>query len=48
MDEIFMNFKDQHHFLDNICFLRIHSANKAFQIMVKTPDKVHFKFLNWS
>ena len=37
MDEIFMNFKDQNHFLNYICFIFIHFANKAFQITVKTP-----------
>ena len=45
MDEIFMTFKDQNHFLNYICFIFIHLANKAFQTTVKTPDVVHFEFL---
>ena len=45
MDEIFMTFKDQNHFLNYICFIFIHLANKPFQTTVKTPDVVHFKFL---
>ena len=36
MDEIFMNF------------IFIHLANKTFQITVKTPDVVHFEFLDLS
>ena len=48
MDEIFMNFKDQNHFLNYICFIFIHLANKTFQITVKTPDVVHFEFLDLS
>ena len=52
MDEIFMTFKDQNHFLNYICFIFIfifiHLANKAFQITVKTPDVVHFEFLDLS
>ena len=35
MDKIFMNFKDQNNFLNFICFIFIHLANKAFQITVK-------------
>ena len=45
MDEIFMNYKDQNHFLNYISFIFIHLANKAFQITVKTPDVVHNEFL---
>ena len=45
MDEIFMNFKDQNHFLNYICFIFIHLANKAFQTTVKTPNVAHFEFL---
>ena len=30
MDEIFMTFKDQNHFLNYICFIFIHLANKTF------------------
>ena len=45
MDEIFMTLKDQNHFLNYICFIFIHLANKAFQATVKTPDVVHFEFL---
>ena len=48
MDEIFMTFKDQNYFLKYICFIFIHLANKAFQITVKTPDVVHFEFLDLS
>ena len=48
MDEIFLNFKDQNHFLNYISFIFIHLANKAFQITVKTPDVVHFEFLDLS
>ena len=43
-----MNFKDQNHFLNYICFIFIHLANKAFQITVKTPDVVYFEFLDLS
>ena len=46
MDEIFMNFKDQNHFLNYICFIFIHLANKAFQITVKISDVIHFEFLD--
>ena len=45
MDEIFMTFKDQNHFLNYIWFIFIHLANKAFQTTVKTPAVVHFGFL---
>ena len=48
VDEIFMTFKDQNYFLNYICFIFIHLANKAFQITVKTPDVVHFEFLDLS
>ena len=48
MDEIFMTFKDQNYFLKYICFIFIYLANKAFQITVKTPDVVHFEFLDLS
>ena len=48
MDKIFMNFKDQNNFLNLICFIFIPLANKAFQITVKTPDVVHFEFLDLS
>ena len=40
-----MTFKDQNHFLNYICFIFIHLANKPFQTTVKTPDVVHFQFL---
>ena len=43
-----MTFKDQNYFLNYICFIFIHLANKAFQIIVKTPDVVHFEFLDLS
>ena len=43
-----LTFKDQNHFLNYICFIFIHLANKAFQITVKTPDVVHFEFLDLS
>ena len=43
-----MNFKDQNHFLNYIYFIFIHLANKAYQITVKTPDVVHFEFLDLS
>ena len=46
MDEIFLNFKDQNHFLNYICFIFIHLENKAFQITVKTSDVVHFEYLD--
>ena len=45
VDEIFMTFKDQNRFLNYISFIFIHLANKAFQTTVKTPDVVHFEFL---
>ena len=45
MDEIFVTFKDQNHFLNYICFIFMHLANKAFQTTVKTPDVVHLEFL---
>ena len=45
MDEIFLNFKDQNHFLNYIYFIFIHLANKAFQMTLKAPDVVHFEFL---
>ena len=48
MDEIFMNFKNKNHFLNYICFIFIHLANKTFQITVKTPDVVQFEFLDLS
>ena len=48
MDEIFMNFKNKNHILNYICFIFIHLANKTFQITVKTPDVVHFEFLDLS
>ena len=48
MDEISMNFKDLNHFLNYICFIFIHLANKAFQITVKTPNVVRFEFLDLS
>ena len=44
MDEIFMTFKDQNDFLNYICFIFMHLANKAFQTTV-TPDVVHLEFL---
>ena len=46
MDEIFLNFKDQNHFLNYIYFIFIHLANKAFQMTLKAPDVVHFEFLD--
>ena len=48
MDEIFMNFKNKNHFLNHICFIFIHLANKTFHITVKTPDVVHCEFLDLS
>ena len=48
MDEIFMNFKDQNHFLNYLYFIFIHLANRASQITVKAPDVVHFEFLDLS
>ena len=35
-------------FLNYICFIFIHLADKAFQITVKAPDVVHFEFLDLS
>ena len=32
----FMKFKDQNHFLNYICFIFIHLANKSFPNTVKT------------
>ena len=48
MDDIFVNLKDPNQFLNYFCFIFIHLANKAFQIIVKTPDVVHFEFLHLS
>ena len=48
MDEIFLNFKDQNHFLNYIYFIFIHLPKKSFQITVKTPNVVHFEFLDLS
>ena len=39
-------FQRSNNFLNLICFIFIHLANKAFQITVKTPDVVHFEFLD--
>ena len=40
MDEIFLNFKDQNHFLNYIYFIFIHLPKKSLQITVKTPNVV--------
>ena len=48
MDDIFVNLKDPNQFLNYFCFIFIHLANKAFQIIVKTLDVVHFEFLHLS
>ena len=35
MDEIFMNFKDQNHFFNYICFIFIHLATKRSKLRSK-------------
>ena len=40
-----MNFKDQNNFLNFICFIFIHLANKAFQITVKHQMQFTLNFL---